>query len=81
MKQKVWITKYALSGGIKEHEAEIRDGVAYPGEPFMSFTGFRLGKDAHQTIEAAIAVAEKMRAQKIESVKKQLAKLESMRFK
>ena len=80
MKQKVWITKYALSDGVAEYEAEIRGGSAYPGSPFMSFTGFVMGKDAHETREAAMAVAEKMRVQKIASVKKQLAKLENLRF-
>ena len=55
MKQKVWISKYALSGGIKEHEAEVRNGSAYPGAPFMSFTGFVLGKDAHFTKAEAVA--------------------------
>ncbi len=80
MKQKVWISKYALSGGIKEYEAEIRNGSAYPGAPFMSFTGFVLGKDAHLTRDEAVVVAEDMRRRKIASLTKQLSKLEILQF-
>ena len=80
MKQKVWISKYALTDGVKEYEAEINEGSAYPGHPFMSFIGFKMGVDAHETKESAIAAAEKMRIKKIASVKKQLAKLEALRF-
>lgn len=80
MKTKVWVSKYALAGGITEHEAEIREGFAYPGAPFMSFTGFAMGKEAHDTREGAVAAAENMRLKKIISVKKQLAKLEKLRF-
>ena len=77
---KIWITKYALSGGISEHEAEIRGSSAYPGKPFASYVGFTIGTDAHVTKEAAVAAAEKMRVKKIASVKKQLVKLENLRF-
>lgn len=80
MKRKVWISKYALASGITEHEAEVRDGAAFPGEPFASFVWFTMGKDAHETREAAVAAAEQMRVKKIASLKKQLANLEAMRF-
>lgn len=80
MKKKVWVTKYALSAGITEHMAEIKDGAAYPGAPFASFIGFTMGKDAHETREAAVAAAEKQRQKKIASVKKQLAALEKLAF-
>lgn len=78
---KVFISKYALSSGITEHEAEMRGNRAYPGAPFASFSGFDLGKDAHETLEGAIAAADASRLKKIASVKKQLAKLERMTFK
>ena len=79
-KTKVWITKYALSQGITEHMAEIKEGSAYPGAPFMSFYGFVIGKDAHLTREEAVAAAEKQRQKKIASVKKQLTALEKLSF-
>ena len=79
---KVWITKYALTAGIKEIEVEHSDdfpdivsvhghNACYCGE----------GLDWHRTYEAAVARAEEMRLKKIESIKKQLAKYEKMRFK
>jgi len=80
MKIKVWISKYALASGIAEHEAEIKGDTAYPGAPFMSFTGFVMGKDAHDSREGAVVAAEAMRVKKIASVKKQLVKLEKLRF-
>lgn len=76
----VWISKYALSGGITKHDAEIMNGYAYPGSPFMSHIGFLLGKDAHGTEEGAIRAAEEMRIKKIAALKKQISKLEGMRF-
>lgn len=79
-KTKVWISKHALSGGITEHMAEIRDGYAYPGAPFMSFYGFTIGKDAHLTRDGAVTAAEAMRKKKLASMKKQMAKLEAMKF-
>lgn len=79
-KTKVWISKYALTGGITEHMAEIKNGAAYPGAPFMSFTSFTLGKEAHLTREEAIKAAEVMRKKKLAALKKQIAKLETMEF-
>lgn len=76
----VWISKYALSAGITKHDAEISNGYAYPGAPFMSYVRFNLGKDAHETEEGAIRAAEAMRIKKIAALKKQIANLESMRF-
>lgn len=78
--QTVWISKYALSCGVEEYQAEIRNGVAYPGKPFMSFTGFEIGKDAHHTKDGAIAAAEIMRKKKLSALKKQIDKLEAQKF-
>ena len=78
---KVWISKYALTDGIKEFgnlELYISpDNLRYARSD-MHF--FRLGKDAHETHEAAIAAAESMRKRKIASVRKQLQRLEALSF-
>lgn len=76
----VWISKYALSDGITKHDAKISGPYAYPGAPFVSCASFLLGKDAHDTEEGAIRAAEAIRVKKIAELKKQIAKLESMRF-
>jgi hypothetical protein len=80
---KIWISKYALSGGITEHECEPpKDGSAYvyPGKPFAGYVSFTLGRDAHTTPEEAAKAADASRVKKIASIRKQLAKLEKMVF-
>ena len=84
---KVWITKYALSEGIKEVEAELcldtdKTGNMIKCELISGFNSYfhGEGRDWHKTREAAIKKAEEMRQKKIESLKKQLQKLEKMRF-
>lgn len=78
---KVWITKYALTKGVSEKEAEISTfssmctittewGLDYYHKP-----------DWHESREDALAQAEKMRTARIDSLKKQIAKLQGMRFK
>ena len=78
---KVWITKYALTDGIIETEGEqdrltygfvVTDGV-FRNEWFNS-------KDCFTSRTSAIKKAEEMRQKKIESLKKQIEKLERMRF-
>jgi len=79
---KVWISKYALTQGIFEMEAE--QDKTYPS--MVTRIGNNLetyheeGRDWHLTKESAIKKAEEMRLKKIESVKKQLAKLEKLKF-
>lgn len=79
---KVWITKYALTQGIIEKEArECKgfDGMIQTEEKYPAY--FRgEGKDWHRTKESAIKRAEDMRQKKIESLKKQIKKLEEMKF-
>lgn len=80
---KIWISKYALSDGITEHECEPpNDGSAYvyPGAPFAGYIGFTLGREAHTTPEEAAKAAEAARVKKIASVRKQIAKLEKLTF-
>ena len=79
---KVWITKYALSTGIKEIEANVSsvssDMVTESGSIWNHFHGE--GRDWHRSREAATAKAEEMRKAKIVSLRKQIAKLERMTF-
>ena len=82
---KAYITKYALTSGIMEVEAE-QSSVApsmvtwkRPGD-WGSSAAHGEGKDWHRTKEAASAKAEKMRLDKIVSLKKSIKKLESLKF-
>ena len=80
---KVWITKYALTQGIFEIEAE-ECGMGFPGmiqtkEEHPSHC-HEEGKDWHRSKESAVKRAEEMRQKKISSLKKKLEKLEKMKF-
>ena len=80
---KVWITKYALTQGIFEAEASECKGFDGMIEVVnrYSYEYYRgEGKDWHRTKESAISRAEEMRQNKMSSLKKQLEKLENMKF-
>ncbi|MGR9107812.1 MAG: hypothetical protein ACU843_12855 [Gammaproteobacteria bacterium] len=78
---KYWISKYALTSGIVEVEsdppkAEFGNSIFPKGY----CSSFRIGKDAHEKLEEAVKKAEEMRLKKISSLRKQIEKLEKMRF-
>jgi hypothetical protein len=85
---KVWITNYVLTQGIQEMEAEEPDpryhgmivvkGDRSAGHYDQSFHGE--GKDWHRTEQGARDRANRMVRDKIASVKKQLGKLEKLKF-
>lgn len=76
---KIYITKYALTQGILEKDAKIvepgmvvvNDGVA---------SSYYHGDDWHETLDDAKERAEQMRRKKVESLKKQLARVEALTF-
>lgn len=77
----VYITKYALTQGIKKMEVEdVGDGmVAVKTGIFYGYYHGE-GREWHKTKEGAIKKAEEMRDKKIENLKKQIKKLENMKF-
>ena len=77
---KVWITKYALTAGIYQEEVERTErGVWKDNGPQRCGQGF-YANAWHETSESAVARAEKMRAAKIASLEKQIAKLRKLNF-
>lgn len=75
---KIWISKYALTEGLIEKEAvDVGDSMMQVGT--MQYL-FGEGREWHRTRESAAARAEVMRKAKIVSMRKQLARLEAMRF-
>lgn len=78
-KIKAWITKYALTKGIELVNGEVCHAVS---SGMLSYWGHATahGDDWHRTPEAALARAEKMRHAKIVSLRKSIAKMESMKF-
>ena len=81
--EKVFITKYALTKGILEKEAEIYDYGNGHIRAYVKgeFSSYPLGKVCFKTKEQAMERAEKMRLKKIASLKKQIEALEKMKFK
>lgn len=76
---RVYVTKYALTRGI--HIAD----VTYCSETMVIerikyYPVYYHGDDWHYSREAAIAKAEAMRRNKIESLKKQIARLKKIDF-
>ena len=76
---KIYITKYALSQGIFCCNAEINDGIAWihetrPAQLYSENEYFLTLKEAQQ-------YAESRRQKKINSLKKQLLKMQSLEFK
>ena len=75
---KIWNSKYALTEGLIEQEGEeVGDSMVKVG-PCTYLHGE--DKEWHRTRESAAARAEVMRKAKIASVRKQLARLEALRF-
>lgn len=76
---KAWITKFALTKGIIEKEVE-NCGEGMVKESENHFPTYYHGTDWHTDKQCAIAKAEEMRKEKIASLKKQIEKLEKMKF-
>ncbi|MEK0313730.1 hypothetical protein [Cohnella sp. 56] len=77
---KVWVVRYALSAGIKECEGEVsntsNDMVVVNRNQFYHGKN----RDWFDNEADAIKAAEAMRQKKIESLRKQIAKLEKLSF-
>jgi hypothetical protein len=77
---RVWITKYALTKGIKEVEGEACENTLT--DMFDAGKGeFYHRLDWHKTREEALKHAEWMRVKKIKSLTKQIDKLKEKVFK
>lgn len=82
---KAWITKYALSKGVIVIECDDPAGTNFPGMVSGARSGIYThfhgeGREWHRTGEEATKRAEEMRAAKIASLRKQIAKLEALTF-
>ncbi len=80
-KTRVWVTKYALTSGVFSVDAEINDDMATysrSGGTWSMEHAHGEGRDWHRTEASAKARVETIRQRKIDSLKKQIAKLEAM---
>jgi len=78
---KVWVSKYALTDGIEEADAKPYTNAGYVNAGAAGrHYALKLGEDAHETREAAVADAEKRRTARIASLRRQIARLEKLSF-
>jgi len=78
----VWITKYALTKGILEIEAELCDSPGMIKDQNNGWNSYYHGegKDWHKSKEAAIERAEYMRQNKLKSIRTKINKLQKLTF-
>lgn len=78
---KMYLTKCALSGGIKEIEAvpTYTDGWVRDQDNYLGGS-HRVGVDVFASLDEAKADVEKRRIKRLASLKKQIAKLEKLEF-
>jgi hypothetical protein len=78
----MWITKYALSGGLIKMSAPQVDSDGYVKDAFKKndYRVYKLGNDVFDSEAAAKDDAEKRRIKKIASLRVQIAKLQKMTF-
>jgi hypothetical protein len=80
-----YLTKYALTKGILEVQSNEpptkNDDIHYQHKNWHEFSCYaKFDEEIFNTKEEAIAKAEEMRCKKIESLKKQIQKLEKKSF-
>jgi hypothetical protein len=84
--KKMWLSKYALTSGIREVSVEPR---TYPNPLYASVRdgggsgiyNYRVGRDIHETKREALDAAEKKkRTSKIKALQRQLKKLKDLKF-
>lgn len=78
---KVYITKYSLTQGIIEADVEdVGDGIVADNNSNYVAYYHGEGKEWHRTKVSAIKKAEEMRNKKIKALKKQITKLENIKW-
>ena len=80
-KETFYLSKYALSGGVKEVRGVLKDDYVSAIDGLFSFQSYRLGRDIFERREDAVTAANRLRMAKIASLQKQIKKLEGMEFK
>lgn len=80
MAVKVFATKYALTQGIQEMNVEPAHVKGYVVTCTAYANTLKLGRDVHYTKEAAVTQAERMRNKRMTALRRELDRLEKLRF-
>jgi len=81
---KIWNTKYCLTDGITEHDAEVTGDCTMAVLP-KTKANYRTvlhgeGKDWHRSREAAILRANEVKIKKLKSLDRQVKKISAIEF-
>ena len=76
--QKVWLVKYALTSGITEEVVRSTNGDRVYAE--NSWCSYKIGRDVFADHGDAVKAAEALRQKKLGGLRKQIAKLEKLKF-
>ena len=79
---KAWVTKWALTQGILEVTGAVDHEISSTMLSWRRKAGYRdyvHGKDWHRTPEAALDRVAEMKARKIDSLRRSIKKMESLR--
>ena len=77
--QKVWLVKYALTKGISEEVARrVHSDWIYTVSD--CWTSHKVGRDVFADYDEAVKAAEALRKKKLDSLRKQIEKLEKLKF-
>jgi hypothetical protein len=74
-----WVTRYALTSGVRKVDGEVCHEISSKMVAYGK-SEYAHNDDWHRTPEAALAKAEDMRTKKIASLRKQIQKLEKIKF-
>lgn len=79
--QTIYVTKYALTQGILEFQAEVKAGMAL----VTNSAGYKqyyhcLNRDWHQTRERALKYVEEMKTLKVASLERQIKRIQALTF-
>jgi len=81
---KIWNTRYCLTDGITEHEAErFENSELVTIRKIGSGCDMHLhgeGKDWHRSLESAITRANEIKIKKLQSLDKQIKKISDIEF-
>jgi len=75
-----FITKYALSAGIKEAKGEVDGDRFRPDSGEFYYSSFGIGKEVFLTREDALKNCELRRQKKIKSMEKQIKAIGLLKF-
>jgi len=77
---KIYVTKYALTSGISEHDAELLNNGQSASVRSEYCNSYYHLNDFHLTLDSTLNKTEEMRINKLKSLDKQIKKISALKF-